>query len=322
MGRSHFLATISAGALIFSSTLFGAEKLDYAKINKNIADVIANSLSQQSNISNLSLRVDGRGTDLEENEFRANFSGTVNSTGWSAEPVTAKGFVKVTVGDKNQGEKAKIELEKSVTINTDVLAMLKFHVKKQAALCQHSLTGIYGVLLKNECEYIQPIEQANNVGDIFAIVKEILDKHTASLETIVAEGNQSIAAISNVALKQEAEKSLQQAKKLLAIVKSAKMEQRKDVYIVAVEDMDFPVLSLLNGLKDLVELDDAKMVMSDHEVTYSGEVDLLAGAQLYHIAKPEIVKYLKGLEEGAEGAKQIVAMKINVMLALLNEKIK
>lgn len=322
MGRNQLLASISAGALIFSSTLLAAEKLDYAKINQNIADVIANSLSQQSNISSLSLSIDGRGTDLDANQFRANFSGTVNSTGWSKESASAKGFMKLAVIDGKKGQQGKIELIKSVTIKTDVLAMLKYHTEKQSGLCQQNISGIYGVLLKNECESIPQIQQADNVGDIFNIIKDVYAKHIASLETIVSEGNQSLASISNATLKEEAEKSLQQAQKLLDIIKNAKAEQTKSGYIVAVKNMDFPIITLLNGLKDLINIDDAKMILSEHEVTFSSKVDFLVGAKLFNIAKPEIKKYLKGLEEGSEGSKQIAAMKINLMLALVNEKVK
>lgn len=322
MGRNHVLAAISAGALLFSSSLLATEKLNYSKMNQSIADVIANSLSQQSNITNLKLSIDGRGTDIDSNKFRANFSATANSTGWSKEPVTAKGFLKVEVEQATKDQEGQIELQRSITFKTDVLAMLKHVSQNQSKFCQQEITGIYGVLLKNECESVSQLQQAASVGDVFEVIKDVHAKHIASLEAIVADGKQNIVSYNNLALQQEAEKTLLQASKLLGIMKKAKMEQTKEAFTFSLKDMDFTILSFLNGVKDLVELDDSTVVMSDSEITFTGEMDVMAGSKLYMIAKPEIVNFLKGLEEGAEGAKQMMAMKVNVMLALMNEKLK
>lgn len=325
MGRGQIIATISAGALMFTSALQAAETLDYAKINKNIADIVGTTLSQQGSISNLQLSIDGNVTNFDKNQFGANFSLVAPSTGWSKEAVQANGAIKVEVEQGKKGEEGKIEVKHAMTVKTDVLALLKFMVQKHEVLCQKadSIGGLNGLIISNKCKSIPKIKDAASLADIFAVIKDVHAEQIATLEAFVAEGNQNIAGISNVTLKQEAEKSIKKASKLLSIEKNAKLEATKDGgYIIESKDMDLTVISFFDGLKDLVQIDDSKVVLKDNEIKLACELDLLFGTKLYNAAKPELFKYMKGLEEGSEASKELLAGKIRIMLTLISEKLK
>ncbi len=324
MGRAHVIATISAGALLFTSALQAAEKLDYAKINKNIADVIGNTLNQQGAISHLKLSVNGNVTDFDKNQFGAKFALMAPSTAWSKEAVKAYGTIKVEVEEGKNGEAGKIELEKSMTVKTDTLALMKFMVQKHEALCQNAANvgGLNGLIMTNKCKSLSKVKEANSIADIFAVIKDVHAEQIATLEAFINESNQNIAGISNVILKQEAEKSVARANKLLQIEKNAKLEATKDGYLIESKDMDLTVISFFDGLKDLVKIDDAKVLLKDKEISLSCEMDVLFGTKLYNAAKPELFKYMKGLEEGSETSKELLASKIRIMTTLIGEKIK
>lgn len=272
-----------------------SSEYDYDAVNSSIAKATSAVVEASSVLESAVVTVDGAVTSLANDVYKVNKSMVLKKSPWSADKLGVDLAVKAQMKRHEDPAKGALDLEGSVRVETDTLAMVKFMNAKKLKRCGERVeSGLKRISQKHSCELAEDVAVAGSLGDIARAMIVHRDGEKADLEAFVKRAKVSVAAESNELMKTEGSKLLEKAKRKLHSLASVQVEALEDGLRLSLEH--------INTKHPGFKLKRVDISLTPEVAEVSGSGSLRMPTMLYDAAKPEVAYMLKGLEEGREYA--------------------
>lgn len=299
--------------------------LDFAKINSNMAAVVAETIRGSNVIKSLDYSIDPEVTDLARDSYQVNKKAVLENVHWAMGRIETESSMRLHFKRKApdaqdesrvHGRKLDATLGGKMAVKGDTLAMLKLMTLDKARECSGELrreieaspSGLEAISAKHHCAMYAAVASAADITVVENAMRKFVDDMRESLQVFVKGAGPSVEHANDKILREEGLKLIASAQEKLDTLAAVKFESRHDGFAMKV-----PAMHLMRGCK----IKDLELIVREDFASVQGALAFKLSERLYDAYKPEIAHMLKGIEEGREFGLEHIAYHIRVDERLL-----
>ncbi len=301
------------------------ETLDFAKINSNIAGVVAETIKGSAVIKSLDYSIDPETTDLAKDSYQVNKKSVLENVHWAKGRIETESAMKLTfkhkaVGLQDEsrvhGRKLEATLGGKMAVKGDALAMLKLMTSDKARECSGELpqeseispSGLEAISAKHHCRMYAAVAKAEDIAAIETAMQKFVGDMRESLQVFIKSATPAVERANDKILREEGLKLIASAQEKVDTLTGVSFVSSLDGF-----EMKIPSMRLPKGYK----LNELELILRKDFASVKGELAFKLSERIYNAYKPEVARMLKGIEEGREYGLEHIAYHIRVDERLL-----
>jgi len=277
--------SIAFGALALASV--PPQVFDFIKINEALKTSLDQTTTDLSHVEKFNYSIDATNTNVAEDQYLFNFSGTLKDVPWSTSSVSTEGTLGVNVRPEG---KEGMEFKFSKTTHTDSVELSKYLSNIVLNIpVPSSLNGIVRLQVELKRKLAQKIVTTRNLSEL----KYLLESHLIEMENAtrnyINDLNDSLDVVFGSTLLTYVADQKVKANQVLRAIQSASIRESGDGFKFSTPGFSYD---------EFLSIKDVNVEFQKDKISVAGVLKVNTGEMLYDAAKPEIVRWLSGLEKG------------------------
>lgn len=295
---------------IASAAAFALSNVDLSKVNETLKQISQALVQEEEVLSNFSLTIDKEGTNIDNDEYKLVSSADMNVP-WQEAPVSYSEIFDFKVDLAGDEGTEVISGSETFSMDVETVAMFNYYGKAIVDYCESTeKQGRSGILMEEGCQLAKDWSLAKSLKEIFTGVENYTERSEQRLNSLLTQTELYNEALGNEILRQDWVSYQEETQQMLDEMKTLKISYADEEISVTM-----PQISAMGPMT----VTDVHLLVSATQVSGDLKMKINSPYRLYELSKPELVAYLKDLEEENEFAQRHFKSGLQIMWAVFKQ---